>query len=75
MEAHAIAVVRAFRRRLAQPERAPGPVEVVDRLASLPLDLTVAVPAQRPQQIAVERQAALDRGDDDVDVVKTCRAQ
>ena len=45
------------------------PAEVPDRLAALALDLGDPVPAQRPEQLAVERQAALDRRDDEVDVM------
>jgi hypothetical protein len=42
----------------------------VNRLAALALDLARPVPAERAEQLAVERQAALDRGDDDVDVMQ-----
>jgi hypothetical protein len=71
VEADAVAVDRSavFRRRLAQAERAPRTCQVVDRLAALALDLAQPVPAERPQQLAVEGQAALDRGDDDVEMV------
>jgi hypothetical protein len=47
----------------------------VDGLAALSLDLAQALPAERPQQPAVERQAALDRGDDDVEVMNARRVQ
>jgi len=32
------------------------------------------VPAERPEEIAVKREAALDRRDDQVDVVNSARA-
>jgi hypothetical protein len=71
VEADAVAVDLAAvsRRRLAQAERAARAREVVDGLAALALDLAQALPPERPQQPAVEGQAALDRGDDDVEVV------
>src|SRR5215204_2836663 len=76
MQADAVAVVWAVagRRRLPQAERAARGAEVVDRLAALALDLAEAVPPERAQQLAVERQAALDRGDDDVEMVEAARA-
>src|SRR5262249_31748770 len=43
--------------------------EVVDRLASLARDLADPVVAERREQVAVEGQAALDRRDDEVDVM------
>ena len=57
------------RLRLAQPDRAYGAGQVPDRLAALALDLADAVPAKRLEQLAVEGQAAQDRGDDEIDVV------
>src|SRR6185312_16502945 len=64
------AVDRLVRRGLSlpEPDRAPRPPEVPDRLAALPLDLGHAVPAERREQIPVEGQAALDRRHDQVDV-------
>ena len=59
---------------LAQPDRAARAGEVPDRLASLALDLPDPVIAERRQQLAVERQAALDRRDDQVDVMDAARA-
>jgi hypothetical protein len=44
---------------------------VPDRLAAFALDLADAVPAERLEQLAIEGQAAEDRADDEVDVVKT----
>src|SRR3954462_10070419 len=69
-----IAVV-ALRRglSLAEPDRAARPPQVPDRLAALALDLGHAVPAERPEEIAVEGQAGLDRGHDQVDVVDAAR--
>src|SRR5919198_1677748 len=71
MEADAVAVVRALARGLCftQADRASGAADVPDRLATLPLDLTDAVKAERAEEVAVERQAALDRGHDEIDVV------
>src|SRR4051794_41362971 len=72
VQADAVTVVRAIARalRLAQAERAAAAREVPDRLAALALDLADAVEAERREQLAVERQAALDRRDDEVDVVQ-----
>ena len=55
--------------RLAQPDCGPWAAEVPDRLAALALDLADPVEAERAEQLGVESQAALDRGDDQVDVV------
>jgi len=46
-----------------------APAEVPDRLAALALHLGHVVVAERCEQIAVEGQAALDRRDDEIDVV------
>src|SRR5437867_3611118 len=54
---------------LAQADSGPGPAEVPDRLPPLTLDLADPVPAERPEQVAVERQAALDRRDDQIDEI------
>ena len=72
VEADAVAVERLLRRRLRLPqaERAARAREVPDRLAALALDLADAVPAERLEQLPVEGQAAEDRADDEVDVVK-----
>jgi hypothetical protein len=72
VQADAVAVLLALARgrRLAQAERAARAAEVVDRLAALALDLGRPVPPQRAEQLAVEGQAALDRGNDDVDVMQ-----
>src|SRR5918911_3006231 len=71
MEPDAVAVVRLVVRglRLPQSDRGARPAEIPDRLASLALDLADPVEAERREQVAVERQAALDRRDDEVDVV------
>ena len=68
VDADAVAVVGAFggRKRFAQAERGSRPGQVVDRLAALTLDLAVPVPAERAEELTVEGQAALDRGDDEV---------
>src|SRR5581483_3131451 len=55
--------------RFAQADRAACALQVPDRLAALALDLADAVPAERTEQLAVERQAAVDRRDDEVDVM------
>src|SRR5207244_11932076 len=62
----AVAVVRKPAPGLRFPEADPGagPDEIPDRLAALTLDLAQSMPAERPQQVTVERQAALDRGAD-----------
>ena len=72
MHADAVPVERLRRRRLrlSQAEVAAGARDVPDRLAALALDLADAVPSERPEQLAVERQAAKDRADDEVDVVE-----
>ena len=77
VDADAVAVEGAFGRRvrLAQAERGSRAGEVVDRLAALALDLVVPVPAERAEQLTVEGQAALDRRDDEVEVMDTRRAQ
>src|SRR5579862_2092117 len=70
VEADGVAVdLVAARLRLAQADRRLAAAQVPDRLAALALDLADPVPAERPEQLAVEGQAALDRGDDEVDVV------
>jgi hypothetical protein len=60
--------------RLTQPDRAARAGEIPDRLAALALDLPDPVIAERRQQLAIKRQAALDRRDDQVDVVDAARA-
>src|SRR5262245_5426218 len=71
MKSDRVTVVRGARGRLrlAQADRRRRPPEVVDRLAALALDLADPVVAERREQVAVERQAALDRRDDEVDVM------
>src|SRR4051794_1040306 len=71
MQAYCVAVVRRPTRRLSltQADRRGGTPQVVDRLAALALDLADAVIPERGKQVAVERQAALDRRDDEIDVV------
>src|SRR6266404_3447112 len=69
VQADAVAIVHALGLRLAQAERHVGAAEVPNRLAALALDLGDPVVAERRQQVAVEGQAALDRGHDEVDVM------
>jgi hypothetical protein len=70
MQPHAVAVVASVvGLRLAEPDLRLVAEEVPDRLAALALYLADPVPSERAEQLAVERQAALDRGDDDVDVM------
>ena len=75
MQSDAIAVVR---RRigvgLAQADRLTGPAQVPDRLAALALDLADTGESERSEQLGVEGQAALDRGDDQVDVMDAAGA-
>src|SRR3954454_3626500 len=59
----------------ANPDRRAGAAQVPDRLAALARALADAVPAERPEQIAVERQAPLHRPDDEDHVVHTGRSQ
>src|SRR4051812_45044571 len=61
--------------RLAEADRRVAAVQIPDRLAALALDLADPVPTEWPEQLAVERQAALDGGDDEVDVVDSHRIQ
>jgi hypothetical protein len=72
VDAHPVAVEgRAGRRlRLPEAERAAGARDVPDRLAALALDLADPVPAERLEQLTVERQAAQDRADDEIYVVE-----
>jgi hypothetical protein len=74
MEADPVAVELPGRLRLPEADARPGPNEVGDRLAPLPLDLAHAVPAEGAEELAVEGKAALDRGDDEVEVVDPGRA-
>ena len=73
VEPDPVAVAAAFALRLAKPDGAAGTAEVPDRLAALALDLADARVAERAEELAVEGQAALDRGDDQVDVVDAAR--
>src|SRR5262249_575736 len=66
-----ISIVRLVALRFAEPDRRAGPGQVPDRLAALAFDLSDPCVADRSEQIGVERQAARDRGDDEVDVVDT----
>src|SRR5207248_10826100 len=56
VQADPVAVVLALARRLADPDPRARTAEVPDRLAVLSLDLVDAMPAERAEQIAVERQ-------------------
>ena len=70
VEPDAVAVVRPrLRLGSAQPDRRPGAGQVPDRLATLTLDLADPVVAERAEELRIERQAALDRRDDEVDVM------
>src|ERR671911_2482458 len=69
-----VAVVLALGLSLSQPDRAAGAAEVPDGLTPLALHLADPVVAQRAEQLPVEGQAVLDRGDDEVDVMDTARA-
>src|SRR4051794_6874350 len=70
VEADRVAVVCAGPAlRLAQPDRRLLAADVPDRLAALSLHFAQAMPAERAEQLAIEREAALDRGDDEVDVM------
>ena len=57
--------------RLADADRADAAdaAEVDDVLAALAFDRRLAHVAERPQQLAVEREAALQIGDDEVEMV------
>src|SRR6185437_7265041 len=69
VQTDAIAVVRPLDLCGAQADGDARPVQVPDRLAALALHLGDPPVPERGEQLAVERQAALDRGDDEVDVV------
>src|SRR5690349_81568 len=56
--------------RLPESERAAGAGDVPDRLAALALDLADPLPAERLEELSVERQAPENRADDEVDVVE-----
>src|SRR5689334_12632042 len=47
-----------------------GDGEIVDLLTALALDHVDVVPADRAEQLTVEGQALLERGDDEVDVAQ-----
>src|SRR5688572_21775612 len=71
VQADGIPVVLSGRLRFADPKRDADPVavEVPDRLAAFAHELRRVPIPERLEQLPVERQAAVDRGDDDVDVV------
>jgi hypothetical protein len=54
---------------LAQADASGRAAQVVDDLAALALDRALAADAEVPEEGAVERQAARQRGDAEVDVV------
>ena len=65
-----IPVVTAGHLRLAQADRhSSRPPEVHDSLATLADDLAFAYVAQRPEQLAVEAEAPLEIGDDEIEVI------
>src|SRR5262249_33905719 len=72
MDADAVTVEGLLRRylRLSQAKGAAWARDVPHRLAALGLDLPHPMQAKRFQQFAVEGQAAKNRADDEVDVVK-----
>src|SRR6266516_3885726 len=57
VEPEPIAVGVSLGLGLAEADRRAGPAEVPDGLAALPLDLRDAVPAERAEEVAIERQA------------------
>jgi hypothetical protein len=61
-------------RGLAEADGGARPIEIVDRLATLARSVGHTVPAERPQQLPVEGQRAVDVGDDQVDVMDSRRA-
>ena len=70
VQADAVAVVLARPAlRLTQADRRVAAAQVPDRLAALAFDLADPVPPEGAEQLSVERQAALDGGDDEVDVM------
>ena len=79
METDGIAVVRPGRRclRLAQRQRRADAlaVEVPDRLAALADDLVDLRVPERREQLAVERQAPVERRDDEIEVVESAARQ
>jgi hypothetical protein len=70
VQAWRVVVDRAGRLRLAQADRAVGQVEIDDGLAALAPDRALVDRAELHEQRAIERQAALHRGDAEVDVVQ-----
>jgi len=74
VEADLVAVVFPLRLRLAEADRRSGAPEVPNGLVAFPLHLAHPVPSERPEEIPVEGEAALDRRDDQIDVVNTVRA-
>jgi hypothetical protein len=74
VEAEAVAVDLAGHSGLAQAERCAGAAEVPDRLPALADHLAGPRVAERLEQLAVEGEAALERRDDQVDVVDAARA-
>src|SRR6266508_3849272 len=76
MQSDPVAVVRLrIRQRLAQADGGPRAGDVPDRLAALTFDLGDRVEAERAEQLRVEGQTALDRGDDEVEVMNARGAQ
>jgi hypothetical protein len=78
VKADGIAVVGPGR-RLCLPQRERGAdtlaVEVPDRLAALADDLVELDVAERREQLAVQREAALERGDDEIEMVESAPCQ
>jgi hypothetical protein len=75
VQPHGVPVVWLTRRRLRLPkaERSPDAlaVEIEDRLPALAYDLVDLDEAERREQFLVERQTALERRDDEVEMVDT----
>src|SRR4051794_8508732 len=76
VQADAVAIeLHVVHLRLAQSDRRARAGQVPDRLASLTFDLRDTVEPERPEELGVEGHAALDRRDDEVDVMDAGRAQ
>ena len=72
MNSQAIAIVVAERLGLAEAERHDAvTAQVDDALAALAHDLARPCVAERFEQLPIQRQAAIQRRDDEVEVVDT----
>jgi hypothetical protein len=61
--------------RITQADHGAAARDVVDRLSTLADDLADAPVPERLEQLAVEGEAALERGDDEVEVVDAAAGQ